>query len=302
MALLDFILDRTGAIGSKIRSRNLARKRDSIVSKERQRIANTSRTYDPKALEQLREEMISRSPPSPRRTTIVSAYGEVLVFDAATDIKHEFSSKVTSFPVEDRSTVTDHVVNSNPTFSVTGVFSDASVRTPNNNAPAHVKSLLEKLPKTDAQYGYPQEVVYSTLLSIRDDRLPITLVTPLDTYVDLIVTNISFPRSTGQGKALFVDITFEKIRRVSNELTTTFIGDSKPSEKPNKTSGDTAVATAEEKEVGSKPPVALTPAEKEKQLLAKDVPEAFGATALPFVAGKEKAGELVDRIKTEGGF
>ncbi len=220
MALLDFILERTGAIGARIRGYRLESQRDSLIM---------------------------RRPRSPVHTTITTADGKKLAFDAATDIGHNFPSKVTSYPVEDRSTVSDHIVNENPRFTVSGVFSDATLEIP--FIPNH----------------YKQSEVYRMLLKIRDDRKIVTLLTPLDTYSELVVTNISLPRSTGKGGALFVDLEFEKIRRVSAELTTVFVGSTatdKNGDLNKQQSGDTATDNAKEKDVGNKPPKIRTSAFK----------------------------------------
>lgn len=212
MALLDFILDRTGAIGARIRGYRLEAERDRAIM---------------------------RRPRTPTYTTITTADGKKLSFDAATDINHEFTSKVTSYPVEDKSTVSDHVVNENPRYTVTGVFSDATLNIP-------------FIPN-----NFKQSEVYRMLLKMRDDRKTVTLLTPLDIFSDLIVTRIGLPRTAGQGDALFVDIEFEKIRKVSSELTTVFVGSSSSSGDKNKQpkSGTTATNAAKEKEAGSKPVV-----------------------------------------------
>jgi hypothetical protein len=228
MALLDFILDRTGAIGAKIRGYNLIAGRDAAIMKK---------------------------PRSPQHTTIITADYKVLAFDAATSIGHQFSSKVTSYSVEDRSTVSDHVVNSNPTFTVSGVFSDASAPSTPTKTKSEVKSLLASagIGGNTRHHQYTQSETYRLLLKIRDDRKTITLITPIDTYTDLILTELSIPRATGQGDALFVDMTFEKIRRVSNELTTVFIGSSGANKKVAATTGDTKVKVETPKNAGSIP-------------------------------------------------
>ena len=215
MALLDFILDRTGAIGARIRGYQLEAERDRAIM---------------------------RRPRPPTYTTITTADGKKLSFDAATDIGHEFTSKVTSYPVEDKSTVSDHVVNENPRFTVTGVFSDATLNIP-------------FIPN-----NFKQSEVYRMLLKMRDDRKTVTLLTPLDVFSDLIVTRIGLPRTTGQGDALFVDIEFEKIRKVSSELTTVFVGSSSSSGDKNKQpkSGTTSTNAATEKESGAKTSILKT--------------------------------------------
>jgi hypothetical protein len=166
---------------------------------------------------------------------ITTADGKKLIFDAATNIGHDFTAKVTSYPVEDKSTVSDHVVLENPKFTVTGVFSDAALG---------IASIPNK---------FTQSEVYRMLLKMRDDAKSVTLLTPLDTYTDLIPTRIGFPRASGQGSALFVDIDFEKIRRVSNELTTVFVGSTAKSGDANKkTTGTINVNGSVPKDAGKK--------------------------------------------------
>ncbi len=214
MPLLDVILDRTGAIGARIRGYRLNAQRDAAIM---------------------------RRPRSPIHTVITTADGKKLAFDAATDIRHSFPSKVTSYPVEDKSTISDHVVNENAKFSVSGVFSDATLGIPS------------------VPNQYKQSEVYQLLLKMRDDRKVVSLLTPVDVYSDLIVTNISIPRTTGQGSALFIDIEFEKIRRVSNELTTVFVGSVATSKNGDANrqakAGDTATNNATTTEKGNSPPV-----------------------------------------------
>ena len=178
-----------------------------------------------------RDSALQKRLPSPTRTTLVTSKGKRLIFDAATDISHEFTAKVTSFPVEDKSEVSDHIVNENPSFSVSGVFSDASLNI--LSIPNH----------------YKQDIVYKMLLEVRDAKKTVSLITPLDIYSDLLLTSLSFPRTAGNGRALFVEMTFEKIRRVSNELTTVFV--SKKNSVDSKT-GDDKIKNSTEKDGGTK--------------------------------------------------
>jgi hypothetical protein len=208
MALLDILLDRTGSIGATIRS---------------------------KRLEAARDQALLRRPKPPTYSYIQTQVGTKLVFDAATDI--DFPTKVTSYPVEDKASVSDHKVNENPVFSISGVFSEAM------------------LDVAFTQNTLTHNQVRDALLAIRDSDETVILRTPLDISDDLVLTNLSFPKSAGQGVALYVDMTFEKIRRVSNELTTVFVGSSSSSGDTNKTqSGDTAINNAKEKSSGNKQP------------------------------------------------
>lgn len=251
MAFLDFVLDHTGAIGSRIRSISLQKKRDIQIKKQ----AVKEHPVDKRALEAQRDREIQRKPRSPKLTSIVSNGGIKLTFDAATDIQHEFTSEVTSYPVEDKSTVSDHVVNKNPTFRVSGIFSDSSdptVKNPNKKS---------------------QSDVFTSLMQLRDSRTTLTLVTPLSAFDSLILTSISIPRSSGGGTALIVDMSFEKIRRVSNELTTVFVSGgtgadgatTKPSnDKDKKVDKSIEPNATKPKEGGVKTPALITKPVREK--------------------------------------
>lgn len=210
MALLDILLDRSGAIGGRIRSERLKAGRDSSLQKR---------------------------PPSPTRTVIIASTGEKLIFDAATDIQHTLTSEVTSYPVEDKAEVSDHVQKKNPRFTVSGVFSDASMN-------------IDSIPNQ-----YPQYRVYQILLKMYDASKPVTLLTPLDTFDNVVITNVGLPRKAGQGRALFIDIEFERVRRVSNELTTVFVGSSatgKNGDTVKSTTGDIKTNGATNKDANNK--------------------------------------------------
>ena len=175
--LFDKILSRTGAIGAKLRGYKYDVYRDELLH---MKVAHT-----------------------PKRFSIIYN-GDQLVFDAATDITPTFTSKVTQFAVEDKSTITDHVILQNPTFSVSAMVSDWATG---------MNSL---------RFPEDQESFYKKLKEIRDTRALVSIVTPLDTYTSLIMTSVSFPRRTDGGTALTIEMSFEQIRVVSNTTTTVF--------------------------------------------------------------------------------
>ena len=214
MALLDFILDNTGAIGNRIKNVRLR--------------AEADRQYTKSLM------------PLPQHASIVTFDGKVLVFDVTTDLNIAFPTKVTSYPVEDRSTISDHVVNNNPTITISGIFSDAS------------------FPDT-REHKYNQSETYDLLQGMRDKRDVVQLIAPfksldkytLRNYNNLILTNITIGQSTGQGDALYVDLSFEQIRKVINKLDKVTIGTSK--NKTAVTAGDTAVKNTPPVDVATKP-------------------------------------------------
>jgi hypothetical protein len=185
MAWYDFITDRTGAIGSLIKHQAARVNRDKIVS-----------------------NLLIKMPP-PKETKIILEDGSIIWFDCAEQVDHVFPSKVTEFPIEDGASVSDHIVNGNATFSITGIFSDARLRKP--DAQGNATAPLQPT----------QTETYQSLLKLRNDRRSFSLLTPLDTYTNIVLKNLGMPRD--KGDALSVKMEFEQIRRATSGTTTVSI-------------------------------------------------------------------------------
>ena len=185
MAWYDFITDRTGAIGSLIKH---------------QAVRNSS--------QQVYQSLLIKQRP-PKETKILLDDGSVIWFDCAEQVDHVFPSKVTEFPIEDGASVSDHIVNGNATFSITGIFSDARLRKPDAQG------------KATAPQQPTQTETYQALLKLRDDRKSFSILTPLDTYTNLVLKNLGMPRD--KGDALSVKMEFEQIRRAKSGTTTVSI-------------------------------------------------------------------------------
>lgn len=210
--IFDQILDRTGYIGAKVRGYELRAQRDAALMNK---------------------------PPKPTRSAIIDSQGKIVYFEVAKDINHDYPSKVTSFPVDNRSTISDHVVNENATFSLTGVFSDASSES--------VKALN----------NMTQQEVLEYLKKLRAERKTISLITPLDktqAITDLVIKNLSFPRSSDTGRSLVVNIEFEQIRLVSAGTTTIPVREA-----------DTKTKTTEQVKAGDKPAQTSSEAVEDKK-------------------------------------
>lgn len=187
MAWYDFILDRGGAIGSLIKHQAARANRDKVVS-----------------------QLLINMPP-PKETKILLDDGSVIWFDCAEDVDHNFPSTVTEFPIEDGASVSDHMVNGNAVFSVTGIFSDARLRRPDPQGNA-------TLPDQPTQAE-----TYKSLQKLRADRKSFSLLTPLDTYTNIVLKDLGMPRN--KGDALSVRMEFVQIRRATSGTTTvTLVG------------------------------------------------------------------------------
>jgi len=248
-SLVDFLLNNSGAIGSRIMGQSQIVERDRILAgKSNLKPTNKNKPDADTRRKQAEQEFNDVKADAdtgyePTRTKLYHDNG-VIVFDVVTNFDPKFTSKVTTFPVEDKAEISDHIINENPKFSVSAIISDYS-----GNMNPEKGSMTEN----DA---------YKELLSIRDNQSPVSLLTVRDTYTDLILTELGFPKATGDGLSLKIELSFEKIRRVSSELTTVFVkstGGSKAKDKDGKDvkpqTGDAAKKTEGTKEGGAKPAV-----------------------------------------------
>lgn len=217
--LFDAILNRTGAIGSKIQGFKFKDYTSEVLSDAGNPASKAQRF----------------------KTKIITSDNITIVFDATTEVTAEYPSKVTQYPVEDGATISDHVINENPKFSVSGIFSDYSA----SLNPEKGSTLVSE--------------VYQRLFAMRDKREVVSLLTSLDQYTDLIVTNISTPKKTGQGDALYVDLTFEKIRKVKTGRTVVV-----------KTGSPAAIKAADNKNLGTKTPDLLRKPEWDEEGLQQE--------------------------------
>lgn len=194
MAWYDFVLDRTGALGSLIKHQAAYRKRDDVIN-----------------------ALITKAPP-PLETKLILEDGTIVRFDCELDVGHEWPVEVTEYPVEDGATISDHIVNKNASFSVTGIFSNTRLRKPDAKGNATVT-------------GPTQKEAYDLMQKIKDDKKVFSLLTPLGTYSNIVISNMGMPRDTGD--ALKVVLSLKQIRRTKTSLTTvTLIGGSATTKTP----------------------------------------------------------------------
>lgn len=171
----------------------------------------------------------------PTRSKLIGNDGATIVFDAATEIVPEFPTEVTEFPVEDGSEISDHVINKHPTFRFTAIVSDYS---------SNMNTEKGAMSQRDA---------YQMLLKMRDDRKEVSLLTPVATYESLIITNVSFPRKSGDGLSLFVDLNLTQIRKVKSDFKSTTV--KVTGKTSGKTSGDTEIKTTPSQSKGTNIPI-----------------------------------------------
>lgn len=243
-SLFDKIISRTGAIGMKLRGFSQKALARSVLEDAKHPYKNPDKQQPNLAINPSEVFQNASSPfddSNKFRTHIITDSGLLFVFDAVTEIGIEFPSKVTQYPVEDGSTISDHIINENAKFSVRGIFSDGSAN-------------LNPFKGNPQQGGDKVADIVERLFVMRNERETVNLVTSINAFADLVITNISLPRNGSIGNTtLLVDLQLERIRKVSTKRTIVKI-DAKGK------NGDTANKTAKEQDGGAKKaPAYLTP-------------------------------------------
>ena len=139
--------------------------------------------------------------PANRRPPQIVQLGE-LAIDASLDETHSMTSKVTQYPIESGSVISDHVINNPVTVSIHGVVTNNTIR--------------DEDEQEEVRIGDERKVgeAYDFLISIRDSKEPITILTGLSNYQDMVLTSLSIPRSRSTGEVLEFTAEFTQVKIV----------------------------------------------------------------------------------------
>lgn len=127
-----------------------------------------------------------------------------LLLDATLSEVHDWNAKVTAFPIEDGAEISDFIANEPRTVELSGIVTDSPVVffSFTTGTTDHVQQAL------------------SALQEIRDNRQPISIVTGLLSYENMVMQSLSIPRSPRTGQALEFTARFREIERVQLSYTT----------------------------------------------------------------------------------
>ncbi len=114
--------------------------------------------------------------------------------DATPTEQHGHALQVTEHPVESGSEITDHARIKADSLTLDGCFSDG------------------------ADVGHSSDI-YERLRLLQDDAVLLTVITSLRVYENMILENISTPRTASSGGGLRFTAVFKQIRLVQNKTT-----------------------------------------------------------------------------------
>lgn len=115
----------------------------------------------------------------------------LVVMDAVLSEDHQYSSRVTSYPIESGTQISDHIIKEPEIVTINGVVSD----TPINIFAPFNRSIN----------------AFERLVQVYNNREPITVITGIKTYLNMVMTNLSVPRNFQSGQSLNFNITLQKI-------------------------------------------------------------------------------------------
>ena len=133
-------------------------------------------------------------------------YGNIEL-DAVLDESHEWSADVTSNPVEDGAPVTDHVIEQADKLTIRGVVTDAPL-----NASSSILGFIG-----GGSADNKTQTVFDLLDTLIKKREVLTVYTKHKTYDDMVLTNVTIPRSAGVGEAIEFRAEFIHIRKVATQ-------------------------------------------------------------------------------------
>lgn len=133
-----------------------------------------------------------------------SSYGNIEL-DATLTEAHNWSAEVTSYPVEEGSPVTDHVIEQSDRISINGLVTDAPI----NFLPsfATFNSNTSKCQTT-----------FDLLHKLLKLKLEMTVYTKYKVYTDMVMNDVFIPRTAENGESIEFVANFIKIRKVSTQL------------------------------------------------------------------------------------
>lgn len=159
-------------------------------------------------------------------------------FDAAMIESHSYTASVTQYPVETGATISDHTSLDPISIRIEGVFSDTPIPS----------QLLLKAAKNWQSGGTPTFVLggaatqWGLLVDLWEARAPLTVVTELEEYENMVITALSTARTAEAGKSLFVLCDMQQVVIVDSDTTlvpaTSPLARKKKGKKPEKKSAD----------------------------------------------------------------
>ena len=159
-----------------------------------------------------------------------------ITVDAFLSENYQFANEVSEIPIEEGVTVTDNVTEAPDEITIEGFFGKYEFKAEGSMSDNKLKNISKKIPDTLQRV----KRYYQELLRIKKERQPITLVTGLDTFEDMIITSLNIPRDVETGADLHFTMTLKKLPIIHSETVKISVSNA-----PNISAGDAIQSTAQ---------------------------------------------------------
>lgn len=159
---------------------------------------------------------------------------ELLVLDASLSENHNSTCKVTRNPIEDGSNISDHVIIDPISLSIEGIISDSPL-----SIKAAIVGVVAGIPsaifggvagaagtaltafmgnKLIAESAKPSITAYQALSNVQRDKVLISVTTGLRQYKDMILENLTVPRTAQNSKSFRFSGTLTNVVIVTSKI------------------------------------------------------------------------------------
>jgi hypothetical protein len=126
----------------------------------------------------------------------------------------EYSSEITKHPVEGGSSVSDHIYINPLQIRMTGSITESSVDiigTVKDIASLLQGNILNNIIDKFAGVGTKSAIAYQLLKDLHTSKAMVSVVNYLDSFDNMVIETLTFPRDNTTGNRLFFEITLKQI-------------------------------------------------------------------------------------------
>lgn len=164
--------------------------------------------------------LFNRKPP---RFMKVSSDEMLLELDASINEDHNFTTDITTYPVEDGANISDHARQQPEKLSLHGFVSSSPVKWLGG-----IRNLRDQLESGRTRVQTALDILMDMAgyrssdseASRKDYKLkeptPVDIITGLRVYSDMMLTSLSIPRDAKTGEAMYFTAEFIKVRKVQS--------------------------------------------------------------------------------------
>lgn len=114
-----------------------------------------------------------------------------IVLDAVLEEDHIYNASVSTYPIENNETISDHIINEPVNLQITGVVSDTPI------------SFLSPFNRSIN--------AFDALVDVYNRKERISVVTGIKVYTDMVITTLQVPRNAQSGQSLSFNISLQKV-------------------------------------------------------------------------------------------